>query len=195
MQGTFIVLEGPDGSGTTTHSRLLAETLEREGHDVVLTAEPSDGPIGKWIRELLKTGKMSPMALQLLFCADRAWHVDTVIRPALESGKTVISDRYWHSTIVYAQAQGLDISGLREINDRFPQPDLTIVALPPLAVCLERMGSRSEKDVFEREDLQRKIHASYKTLSDGQPGTVIVDTTGDKMVTAGQIALLVRKKL
>ncbi len=115
----LIILEGPDGSGTTTHSALLAETLRKEGRDVLLTCEPTDGPIGRFIRgELSKEKIDSPAALQLLFTADRAWHVDTVIRPALEAGKTVITDRFSLSTIVYGEALGIDKEWLESMNKK-----------------------------------------------------------------------------
>ena len=87
MTGKFIVFEGPDGSGTSYHSRMLAQTLRNEGKNVLLTAEPTSGPIGTLIRTTLKEGDGFPAeSLQLLFCADRAWH-QREIRSALERGE------------------------------------------------------------------------------------------------------------
>ncbi len=92
---SFIVLEGPDGGGTTTHSARLAQHLRAAGTDVLLTAEPSDGSIGTHISSILDEHRPMPAdALQLLFCADRAQHLAQVIEPALREGKTVICDRY-----------------------------------------------------------------------------------------------------
>ncbi len=180
MPGTFIVLDGPDGAGTTTQARLLSERLEKEGHSVVLTAEPTDGPIGEWIRELLRSGTMTPLALQILFSADRARHIETVIEPALKAGKVIVSDRYWYSTIAYAEAQGLDTTPLLELNKNFIQPSAVIFTLPPLSVCLERMKKRAEKDVFEQEDMQKKVHAAYRRLADEDRTIEIVDTSLSK---------------
>ena len=174
----LIVLEGPDGAGTTKHSKLLAERLSREGHDVVLTAEPTDGPIGLQIRSMLKGDHLPDAAtVQLLFCADRADHVARVIAPALAAGKTVITDRYALSTIVYGAAQGLDRDWLQSINDAFPKPDVIFLLLPPYEVCAERVGRRATKDQFEVDAFQRKVYAEYEKAR--SKGMIMVDTSGD----------------
>ena len=194
MKGRFIVLEGPDGSGTTLHSRLLAERLQKEGVPVLVTAEPTDGPIGRFIRMLLKGEERVPSsALQLLFTADRAWHVENVIRPALAEGKTVISDRYAPSTIAYGMALGLDQDWLKNLNKEFIQPDREIFALPPLAVCLERLGRREERDILEQENLQEKIHAAYAALAKEDRSIAVIDTSGAKEDVAEQILSAVRR--
>ena len=167
MKGRFIVLEGPDGSGTTTHAALLAEALQREGRDVLLTMEPSDGPIGRSIRDILQ-GNTLPSAegVQLLFTADRASHVADVIRPALEAGKVVVCDRYAPSTVAYGSALGLDSAWLSNLNSVFPQPDATFLLLPPLEVCLERMMKRKSQDLFEERAFQQKVHTAYEDIAD-----------------------------
>ena len=195
MTAMFIVLEGPDGAGTTLHSKLLAEKLVAEGKQVVLTAEPTDGAIGSWIRGELNRGALPASALQLLFCADRAEHVEKVIKPALAEGKFVVSDRYTLSTIAYGETFGVDREWLKTINEAFPKPDVTILALPPISVCLERLGRRETRDMFEKEELQVKIHAAYKKLAEEQPQIHIVDTGGEKAVGAGVIWDLVRGRL
>lgn len=174
----FIVLDGPDGSGTSTHSALLAKKLESHGHDVLLTAQPSDGPIGQEVRHILN-GKhdISPDALQLLFCADRAQHVAETIAPALDAGKTVVCDRYSYSTLVYGEALGLDRGWLQGVNDAFLTPDLTIIALPPLKVCLERIGIRGTEDILEGQSLQTKVYQGYANIS-GE-NIVTIDTSAD----------------
>jgi dTMP kinase len=179
MRGTFIVLEGPDGSGTTTHSKLLAEKLRAEGRDVVLTAEPTDSAIGKFIREqLAKKTIDSPSALQLLFCADRAAHIETVIKPALAAGKTVISDRYVISTLIYGEALGLDPEWLLKVNTPFLEPDIMMIALPGFRVCCERIQKRKQLDVFENTPFQRKIYDLYERATLDDPQTIRVDTGG-----------------
>ncbi len=187
MQGIFIVFDGPDAAGTSTHAQLLAERLEAAGCPVLLTAEPTDGPLGKEIRDALKSGKADPMALQLLFTRDRAWHVRHVIEPALAEGKCVVCDRFTPSTIVYAEAQGLDSTELNNLNSNFPQPDCTIFTLPPLEVALQRLAVRASSEIFEREDFQRKIHAGYANMAAADPSIQVIDTSGPQEKAADEI--------
>lgn len=189
----FIVLDGPDATGTSTHCRFLAERLTAQGKEVLLTAEPTDGPMGVQIRQILnEKEKLEPMALQMLFCADRAWHVEHVIAPALKAGKTIVCDRYWHSTIVYAAAQDLPTSELLKLNMTFPQPDVTIFTLPPIEVALKRMQKRSASDLFEKETFQRRLHEEYKKLAAQHPSITIVDTSGEKTAVADIIERLAK---
>jgi dTMP kinase len=193
--GRFIVLEGPDGAGTTRHSELLAERIAKEmDKSPILTAEPTDGPIGTMVRSLLH-GEHRPQAdsTQLLFCADRAEHVASVILPALSRGETVVCDRYTLSTIIYGSAQGLDEQWLRSINVAFPVPDLTVITLPPFEVCMERTGRRGVRDQFEQEDFQRGIYDAYAKLN--EKNCVFVDTTGDKTDVAEEVWQHVRPLL
>lgn len=185
-KGLFIVFDGPDGSGTTKHSTMLAERLRARGFNVLLTAEPTDSPIGKEVRDILHRETMpSPDAVQLLFCADRAHHVSTVIEPALPKGHIVISDRYTLSTIVYGAAQGIDKAWLEDVNAKFPKPDLTFIALPPFDVCMDRINRRSIKDQFEKENFQRRVYEHYRTTED--PSALFVDTSGGKEEVAEYI--------
>ena len=206
---SFIVLEGPDGSGTTLHSALLASTLRSQWKKVLLTTEPTDGPIGKFIRQILKSppnkpsphssppssgsgqalkgrGGFSPDALQLLFTADRADH-QIQIQLELESGSTVISDRYSHSTITYGEALGCDRDWLQNTNNKFIQPDCTIFLLPPLSICLERICRRTQKESLEDYSLQKKVFAAYERLVKENPSIHVVDTSGKKNEVAAHI--------
>jgi dTMP kinase len=192
----FLVLDGPDGSGTTTQSALLAQRLDKEGHRTVLTAEPTHGKIGTWIREQLRSGSdLDPAALQLLFCADRAQHVKEVIEPALARGEIVVCDRYSPSTLVYAEAQGLPSSWLKDLNDHFTQPSCLILTLPPLKTSLERLGGRENQELFETEELQTKIHAGYQKLAKELKNTHIVDTSASIEESAQHIWTIVQKHL
>jgi dTMP kinase len=187
-RGIFIVLEGPDGSGTTKHTELLTERIRQEmALEVVQTAEPTSGAIGKMTRTLLH-GNSMPQAdsVQLLFCADRAEHVAAEILPALERGAVVVCDRYTLSTIVYGTAQGLDHAWLTAVNAHFPQPDITIVALPPFDVCMERTGRRAQRDQFEEESFQQRVYKEYASVPANER-TFIVDTTHDKHDVAEEI--------
>lgn len=185
MAGRFLVIDGPDAAGTTLHATLLAGRLRKEGTDVLLTAEPTDGPIGTWIRGILKGNVTTPAtALQLLFTADRAWHVETVITPALEAGKTVVLDRYLLSTIAYGVALGLEKDWLKDLNKNFVRPDRTILTLPPLDVCLQRLEKRGAHDILERQDLQEKIHTAYRALAEEDPSIIVIDTSAEKFSVA-----------
>lgn len=186
MSGKFIVLEGPDGSGTTLHTALLAERLRAKGIEVLQTCEPTPGPIGVFIREHLKKQTLPSDALQLLFTADRSWHLANEVLPALERGATVISDRYWLSTVVYAEALGIDPTGLAFVNEKFRKPDLQLLLLPPFEVCQERLGKRVERDILEGDSLQKKVYEAYKKRA-AEYGIQIIDSSGDKESTAATI--------
>lgn len=190
MVPRFIVLEGPDGSGTTTHAALLAERLRRDGSDVLLTAEPTNGSVGKFLRTALSVGGMPADALQLLFSADRAWHVAAEIDPALMRGATVVSDRYALSTIAYGKALGLDEQWLSSLGKRFVQPDMQIILLPPFSVCMDRWKRRSKLDILEQETFQLHVHEQYRLLAT-QHGMHVVDTSGDKDDVADRIFAIV----
>jgi dTMP kinase len=183
----FIVLEGPDGAGTTLHTKLLSEKLTELGKTVLLTAEPTDGAIGKWIRGELESGKLTPPALQLLFCADRAEHISNTVMPALKRGEVVISDRYTLSTLAYGEASGIDRAWLTQVNAKFPKPDFTFLLLPPFEKCMERLARREEKDLFEKEEFQKKVHASYKHILNEHSELIKIDSSGEKADTAALI--------
>lgn len=188
VNGRFIVIEGPDGAGTTTHGGLLAERLRAGGKEVLLTAEPTDGPIGRSIREYLKgKDRLPASALQLLFCADRAWHMQSVIEPALREGKIVICDRYSASTLVYGAVGGVDRAWLRSINEHFPQPDCQLLLLPSLDVAMARLERRADKDLFETRKQQEQIHAEYRRWAEENPSVTVIDASGAKDAVAAEI--------
>jgi dTMP kinase len=182
-RGRFIVLEGIDGSGTTTQAHALRHWFERAGHPVVSTREPSNGPVGMLIRLALTrrlvgaspethdgsgaAGAQAPIdvsTLALLFAADRADHVATQVRPSLDAGRHVLCDRYLLSTLAY---QGLEVDDewLREINRPALTPDLTLFLDVPAELAAERMrGSRLRREMYEEEAEQRRIRARYLEL-------------------------------
>jgi len=170
----FIVFEGIDGAGLSTHSHLLYEYLLRRGHDVVLTKEPTDGLIGGLIRACLRgEWKTDPMTLQLLFVADRSHHVNSLILPALKSGKIVISDRYMFSTIAYGTASHEDYEWLKMINSKFPIPDVILILDVPVKVALQRIKrTRFGFELFENARLEEVRKVFYR-IADEYDGFIV----------------------
>jgi dTMP kinase len=188
MQGQLIVLEGPDGAGTTTHAGLLSGRLLSGGREVVLTKEPTDGQHGRRLRRCLAGQEtLTPQEFQRAFTDDRAEHVALVILPALQRGAIVVTDRYALSTIVYGQAQGVDRTLLVRWNEDFPKPDIVIATFPSFAVCRERLSSRESTDAFEQEDFNRRVYDVYAAEFVRDPSIRIVDTGKGKKEAAEEI--------
>lgn len=160
----FIAIEGLDGSGGTTQLARLADAFaaREPGREVVRTREPSPGPVGRLIREVLAGGDVGEDVLPYLFAADRRDHLDRVVLPALRRGAVVISDRYALSSLAYQSlALGLDV--VAGLNAAFPAPDLTVmIDLEPEA-CLTRIEARgAPRERFEELGRLREIAASYE---------------------------------
>jgi len=171
VRGLFVTLEGIDRSGKTTQAALLLEAL---GEDAVGVREPGGTPAGERVRQVLKDPALalSAEAEALLFAAARAELVSDVIRPALEAGRVVVSDRYLDSSLAYqGSARGLGVEEVERVN-RFAtgglEPDLTILLDLDPAAAAARAG---EQDRFEQEGaaLQRRVHAAYRRLAAAQP--------------------------
>jgi len=167
MRGKFINIEGLDGCGKSTQVKLLARWLRSKGCGVLITREPTKGHIGKIIEKFL-TGKLKiPVAAEaLLFAADRLQHFEDEIKPAVNSGKIVITDRYTPSSIAYQSARGLPVDWVRKINEKAPEPDLTVLIDTPVKVSLVRMNSSRRLDEFDRDlALQKKVRRTYLEIS------------------------------
>lgn len=194
MPGLFVTIEGIDRSGKSTQARRLAEAL---GGDAILVREPGGTPAGEQIRDLLKDPaiELDPRSEALLFAAARAELVAAVIRPALEAGKVVISDRYLDSSLAYqGHARGLGEDEVRRINDWATvglQPDLTVLLRLDPAAAAARAG---EADRFEDEGLglQRQVADAYERLASANPPRwKPVDAARDEDAVAAEIAGLV----
>ncbi|MEM0154500.1 MAG: dTMP kinase [Methanothrix sp.] len=162
----FIVIEGIDGSGKTTQTNALCRSLSKLGYHVSEEKEPTDGPIGKFIRQVLKEDvRLDLISLQLLFVADRNEHIKAIKR-AIESS-IVICDRYYYSTIAYGEASGIDRKYLNELNSIFPVPDKTFfIDLSPEKAVARLNSSRTKREIFEKLDFMKKISKSYSKFTD-----------------------------
>jgi dTMP kinase len=160
MSGKLIVLEGIDGAGTTTQAARLGKHFGERLH---VTREPSDGPAGALIRQILR-GEHQPfdhMALALLFAADRVDHLRREVEPQLARGVHVVSDRYVISSLVY-QTLFVDGEFVRTINQHARPADLTLLLAVPVQVALDRRQTRGMPDeLFDPIDHQRRVAAEY----------------------------------
>ena len=167
-RGVFISFEGGEGSGKSTQAKLLKEYLETQGHTVTLTREPGGTKLGKELRDILlhTHDEVSPRAEALLYAADRAHHVETLIRPALERGEIVITDRYLDSSIAYQGAGRVlspgEVGRISRWATESLIPTLTIIIDLPSEIGLGRLKSR---DRLERESLDFHERVRQEFLS------------------------------
>jgi dTMP kinase len=168
VTGRLIVIEGLDGAGTTTQVRRLVEHLTAQGKSAHGTREPSDGPVGRLIREMLTGGhaiegqKLSQGTFGLLFAADRLDHMQREVEPKLAAGVTVISDRWYHSSLAY-QGTGADRDWIAMLNARARRPDLTIfLAVRPEVAAQRRAAARRKEELFEDLRMQQEVDAGYR---------------------------------
>jgi dTMP kinase len=166
--GRLIVLEGLDGAGTTTQARRLVDHLVTAGVAAQLTREPSDGPIGLLIREMLTGGhaiageKLSQGTFGLLFAADRLDHLQREVEPAIAAGATVVSDRWYHSSLAY-QGTGADRDWISALNARARRPELTIfLQVRPEVAAKRRADAKRREELFEDLEMQREVDAGYR---------------------------------
>lgn len=185
--GFFISLEGGDGAGKSTQADALAEWIRAKGHEVVLTREPGATPVGKRLRSILldvSEAGLSHRAEALLYAADRAEHVDTVVRPALERGAVVISDRYIDSSVAY-QGAGRDLSPteIARIN-RWATgglvPHLTVLLDVPPEVARERFTEAPDRLESEPAEFHARVRAGFLTLAAADPGRYLVVDAGQE---------------
>lgn len=179
--GLFIAIEGLDGSGQSTQTKLLKKWFLSLGKPCIATKEPTGGLIGGLIRaQLMGEWRSNPEALQLLFAADRAVHLEKEILPALEKDANVVTDRYLFSSIAYGMVS-LDKKWLKQINSKFTLPDITIYLDVSPEECLNRLkGSRARLELFEKEDYLKKVHRNYMTLSKEYKNFFVID--GEKSI-------------
>ncbi len=197
--GILIAIEGIDGAGTTTQSRRLVATLTETGFDSHLTREPSDGPLGLLLREIL-AGNHTPIdatTLSLLFAADRADHLQREVEPALARGSMVISDRWYHSSLAY-QGTGEERLWIRELNRRARSPDLTLFLEVNAEVAADRRTAAGrDEEIFDQLAVQRRVASGYREtiamLRDAGELIEVIDGARPPADIAGAIAELARE--
>jgi dTMP kinase len=201
MSGLFISFEGIDGVGKSTQADLLEEWLISQNKDVIRTLEPGGTDVGVEIRKILlhHKGDLAPRAEAALFAADRAHHVASKIRPALDSGKIVITDRYFDSSVAY-QGAGRDLSRT-EVRDLSLWavggllPDLTVLLdLPAEQAIARRSTSGTEPDRLEKEkaDFFETVRSAYLDLAKAEPQRFLVV---DASVSVEQMQEVIRERV
>ena len=196
MSGLFVVLEGIDGAGTTTQVARLVDRLRREGVSARATREPSDGPVGTQIRQVLAgrivvPGGRAPgwATMALLFAADRLDHVESEIEPMLAAGGVIVSDRYDASSLAYQSVtSGLEgaagaLDWIRTINRHARRPDLTIVLDVSPGLGAARRESRGEAaQLYEQNEVQRALASFYRDLQKHQPNDRVIVVDGSRSI-------------
>lgn len=191
MRGKFITFEGIDGSGKSTQLRMLASELRFRGLNVLPTMEPGGTPLGRRLREaFLETEEnVAPLAELLLFAADRAQHVNFLVKPALEEGKIVISDRFADATVAYQGAgRGFSetvINQIIELATDGLKPDLTLFFDLPIEQALQRTSSRGDAgEQKNRMDMEthgfyERVRGAYLTIARDEPNRFrVIDASG-----------------
>lgn len=179
-RGVFVCFEGGEGSGKSTQSSLLHDALTQRGHRVVLTFEPGDTAVGKELRRIVlspETGDLGHRTESLLYAADKAEHVETVVRPALEAGDVVITDRYVDSTLAYQGAgRDLDVAEVEQVA-RWATGDLR----PHLTVVLDLepeagLGRFRDRDRIEGESLEfhQRVREAFVAMAAASPEHYVV---------------------
>jgi dTMP kinase len=177
--GLFIVIEGIDGTGKSTQARRLGEWFEKQGREVLISREPTDGPWGRKLRESAATGRLSPQDELQYFLNDRRQHVEDIISPALAAGKVVILDRYYFSTMAYQGARGFDPAEIRRMNEAFaPVPDLLLILDLDVDTAHARIGHRGDStNEFEKHESLTRCRKIFLSLKD-EPFVRLIDSSG-----------------
>ncbi len=187
----FIAIEGLDGAGKSTQAALLGDYCAKHGGKVFLTEEPSRFLTGGIIRSRLQNEwSCSPECLQLLFAADRAQHLEKEITPRLKRNISVISDRYFMSSLAYG-AVDCDMEWLTQINSRFLVPDVTIYLDVSAAICARRLvGNGKSAELFEKVEILEIVRQNYqkaiKILED-RIKIIVIDGSRDKTAVSEDI--------
>lgn len=201
LPGLFLTFEGGDGSGKSTQAALLEDWLVAQGRMVLRTREPGGSDVGEQIREIVlhRRGHVAPRAEALLYAADRAHHISTVVRPALERGEVVLQDRYLDSSIAYQGAgRVLDPAEIRRLSLWAAEgllPDITVLLDLDVTIGRSRLDeSRTRYDRLEAEaaDFHSRVRTAYLELAAAEPGRFLVL---DATLPVDELAALIRTRV
>ena len=191
MIEVLVNLEGIDGCGKSTQSKLLLEKLVGGGEKVIILKEPTKRPHGQKLWDVLHgKRKASNEEILELFVLDRKQHVEEKIQPSLDDGAVVLMDRYYYSSMAYQVAGGIDVEEIREKHIFAPKPDVVLIFDLPVSVALERVKGHSDADEFEKEEHLEKVREAYLNL-ENDPLVRIVDATGTPEEIFGNVWRLV----
>jgi dTMP kinase len=195
--GLFIALEGLDGSGSTIQASLLYSVLKKEGYRAYYTKEPTNYLIGGLIKgSLAGEWETNAEALQLLFAADRAHHLQKEIIPKLEAGRIVISDRYAFSSIAYGSLDIKDKTWLENINDSFILPDLTFIIKVRPKVCAMRLKEgHYDLELFKEEEKLARVWQAYEEIVKDYKNIFIIDGEREEIEIIKEIVDIVKKAI
>lgn len=186
-KGLFITFEGADGCGKTTQLNLLAEFLRKKGLDVVITREPGSKGLGEKIREILLSyeGEVSSNCEAFLFLADRAQHIDLLVKPAIEAGKIVLCDRHTDSTIAYqGYGRGVDLERIKLLNFLATSgvvPDLTFIFDIDVETSMSRVGKNKDRMESAGVEFHEKVRNGYLEIAKAEPDRVKVISSKDSI--------------
>ena len=183
--GLFITFEGADGCGKTTQIELLDKYLRNKGKETLLTREPGAKGLGTKLREILLNydGEVSPQCESFLFLADRAQHIDCIIKPALKEGKIVLCDRHTDSTVAYqGYGRGLDLDRINMLNNIATgglKPDLTIVFDIDIETSMQRVGKEKDRMESAGNEFFNNVRQGYLEIAKKEPKRVKVVNSSD----------------
>ena len=179
-KGLFITFEGADGCGKSTQLNLLADYLKSKGFEVVITREPGSIGLGEKIREILLSydGDVSSNCEAFLFLADRAQHIDIIVKPAIDAGKIVLCDRHTDSTLAYqGYGRGVDLARLKMLNNLATSgliPDLTFVFDIDVETSQQRVGKNKDRMESAGVEFHERVREGYLALSKEEPNRIKV---------------------
>ncbi len=203
VKGKFITFEGCEGSGKSTQVKLLAEYLDRNKTDYVLTREPGGSPIAEQIRKIILDGSNTAMCDEceaLLYAASRIQHIKEKVLPALEEGKIVLCDRYIDSSLAYqGYARGLGQEYVADINKKAYElctPDLTVFFDITPDEAFRRKNGADLNDRMEKQGLEfhRRVYSGYRQLLNVYPRICAVECSGSKKEIPEKVVMLLKEK-
>ena len=201
QKGLFITFEGIDGCGKSTQLNLLANYLIKKGYEVIITREPGGKGLGEKIREILLNydGEVSSNCEAFLFLADRAQHIDTIVKPAVEAGKIVLCDRHTDSTIAYqGYGRGVDIQRLKMLNNLATSgfvPDLTLVFDVDVETSMLRVGKTQDRMESAGVEFFERVREGYLEIGKTEPERVKVISSKDSIENIFEQVKFIAEKL